>query len=309
MPRKAKKKKDEPMKKTLVILAALFCLLLLPGCSQKSKLCNQIQDAIAEENLDDLRITVYFMDPDVTFRAYPTLEQLTSPNNEWVTVYHLEGRETYDSIQVIQNQLRPDGIELIEQTKSSHVNARVYYILENKRGEKILELLVGGTSPGCLLLNGVPVAYNAVFYDIIHPCIGFQAEDLWQYFGSVVEPPKYEHKPSEYPNSVWVCKDPKITLYVQEDGSIVCKFGETSDSFASDTLLGGFEPFSNEFWVQNNASNPPERQPDDPETTARDYFECRCEFSPEKMTAVVTRDELFDGKYVGQQIVFVRKEG
>ena len=291
MPRKAKKKKDEPMKKTLVILAALFCLLLLPGCSQKSKLCNQIQDALAEEKLEDLRITVYFANPWICFRAPLSVEDLINwidNQEDGIMMYRLEGQDCFDSVQVIRDQLRPDGVEPIEQTKFSYVNARVYYVLEDKNGDKILELLLDGVDPRCILLNGTPVAYSAVFYDIIQPCVGFQWEDLRWYFASVIEPPTYEHKPSEYPNSVWVCEDPKITLYVREDGSSVCKFGEPSDE-AVETEPCSFNSHNSQFYMNQ--------------------LECRCVFSPETMTATVSKDERFDGKYVGQQIVFVRKEG
>ena len=296
------------MKKTLVILAALFCLLLLPGCSQKSKLCNQIQDALAEEKLEDLRITVYFANPWACYRAPLRVEDLINwvDNQEYgIMMYRFEGQDCLGSVQVIQDQLRPDVIEPIELTRR-YVDARVYYVLENQKGEKILELLIGGGDPGCMFLNDMPVDYNAVFYDVICPCIGFQQEDLKWYFASVIDRPTYEHKPSEYPNSVWVCEDPKITLYVREDGIVECQFDEAADKFVSNPMPGGFDTYNNKFYIFNtwipSAENP-----------YSDYnfeqFVCRCTFSPEKMTAVVTRDELFGGKYVGQQIVFVRKEG
>lgn len=295
------------MKKIIALFVFIACSLLLSACNQQTKLCNQIQEAVSAENLDDLRITAYFMDLNVEYLIPPTLEQLTSPDNENVTVYHLEGQEAYDSIQVIQNQLCPEMIEPLEATDSLREDARVYYVLENKKGEKLLELLVGGMNPSCVFLNGIPVAYNAVFHDIIQPCIGFQGEDLWWYFGDVIERPIYENKPNEYPNSVWVCDDPKITMNIKEDGAIDCLFDEPSDNLVSDTLPGRFEYLNNEFYISNFAWIPSE---DDPYSDyIHEVFVCRCDFSLEKMTAVVTNDELFDGKYTGQQIIFVRKDG
>lgn len=299
-------KRKTRKRRLLFLLLAVLLILLLSACSQQSRLCNQIQDEIADEKLEDLRITVYFSNPWACYRAPLRVEDLINwvDNQEHgIMMYRLEGQDCLGSVQVIQDQLRPDVIEPIELTRR-YVDARVYYVLENQKGEKILELLIGGGDPGCMFLNDMPVDYNAVFYDVICPCVGFQQEDLKWHFASVMDRPTYEHKPSEYPNSVWVCEDPKITLYVREDGIVECQFDEVADNYVSNPMPGGFDTYNNKFYIFNTWI-PSEDKP------YSDYnfeqFVCRCTFSPKEMTAVVSNDELFDGKYTGKQIVFVKK--
>lgn len=299
-------KRKTRKRRILFLLLAVLLILLLSACSQQSMLCDEIQDEIAEEELEDLRITVYFSNPWACYRAPLRVEDLINwvDNQEYgIMMYQLEGQDCLASVQVIQDQLRPDVIEPIELTRR-YVDARLYYVLENRKGEKILELLIGGGDPKCMFLNGLPVDYNTVFYDVIRPCVGFQQEDLKWHFASVMDRPTYEHKPSEYPNSVWVCEDPKITLYVREDGIVECQFDEVADNFVSNPMPGGFDTYNNKFYIFNTWI-PSEEKP------YSDYnfeqFVCRCTFSPKEMTAVVSNDELFDGKYTGKQIVFVKK--
>ena len=151
---------------TLILLVMLTC----SGCSEKNPLYQQVRDALEREDPANLKITIYYMNPDIQFRTYPTLEQLTAPDNDSVTVYHLDGDRTYSSVQVIKSELKDYMIVPTEPAKQE--NARLYYVLENNAGEKILELLLEGVNPVCVYFNGTEVEYHEIFYRIIKPCMG-----------------------------------------------------------------------------------------------------------------------------------------
>lgn len=159
------------MKKVTVVLT-LFLLVMLTcsGCGEKNPLYQQVRDALDREDPDNLKITIYYMDPDVQYRAYPTLEQLTDPDSVSVTVYNLDGDRIYSSLQIIKNELKEYMIVPTEPAK--HEKARVYYVLETKDGEKTLELLLEGVEPTCVYFNGTEVECNAIYYRIIKACIG-----------------------------------------------------------------------------------------------------------------------------------------
>ena len=304
------------MKKQIVgfLSAFLICIItyVISGCSQQNNLYQQIMNALEAEEGDDLSITVYYMDPQVVFRMYPTLEQLTNPNNESVTVYHLEGAETEASVEVIKNQLRADM--LVPAEPAEHINARLYYVLENAEGEKLLEIILNGQNPLCVYVNGKEVKYHEIFYQIINPCIGYDGEDLWMYFGEVVDPPQYGKTPSDYPGTVWKCEDPKITLIVRSDRTIDYEIEGSSVYLPPDTALYFTleHEFTNKMILSHDSQKTEEIEGhpgfyDITDVTHTEFFECRCEFSPEKMTAIVAKDMLFEGKYQDKEIVFIRQ--
>jgi len=100
-------------------------------------------------------------------------------------------------------------------------------------------------------------------------------------------------RPTDYPNSVWACTNPNIRLIVQQNREMYFEIHDSSAQYPNDTIVG-FDYGNRIIFHSNDLGD--------------DLFVCRCVFSPEKMTAVVTKDELFDGKYTGQQIEFVKED-
>lgn len=199
------------MKKTSCYLFLLFPLLfsMLTGCKTQHRIYRDLQAAIAREARNDFKITVYFLDPSFETRSPIPLEELLSEKHwkEYVStlkeefgdtysevfgeeyegprsVFQLSGQQAFESVQVIRDKLLPEMIVPTEQT--GNMNARLCYVLENSAGKQILELVVCAES-GSIRFNGMEVKTNAIFYEIIYPCMGDKADLLWQYFGSVVD--------------------------------------------------------------------------------------------------------------------------
>ena len=128
------------MRKTAVLgMLFLFTALLFSGCSRQHRMIKKLQDAIVQEQPEDFKITVYFLSPwFMVNRAISVEEMLTF--EEELEVFHLSGQEAYNSVQIIRECLQEDMIEPVKQ--SGCMNARLYYVLENKVEEKILEIIV-----------------------------------------------------------------------------------------------------------------------------------------------------------------------
>lgn len=189
------------MKKSLLLLG--FILFLLVGCNHQECMIQELQNTLSENSQDEYRITVYFLSPYFDSRAPIPLEDLLNgtfskenlvdPYSDIIdidddykgplTIFHLSGSETDESIRIIREKLRPEIIEPME--KSGKINARVYYILENPSGETLLDLLVYA-APDTIYMNGIEVKNNSVFYQIIYSCLGEQAELLEQYFNETI---------------------------------------------------------------------------------------------------------------------------
>ena len=199
------------MHKTKIYLFLLFPFLisLMTGCNMQRILYRELQESIARESQDGFQITVYFIDPFCMTRTPISLEDLLSEKygSEYVetlqeglgetynevfgeeyegprSVFHLSGQQAFESVRVIRDKLLPEMIVPTEQ--SGKMNARLCYVLENSEGKQILELIVYAGSDS-VYFNGTEVKTNAIFYEIIYPCMGEKANLLWQYFGSVVD--------------------------------------------------------------------------------------------------------------------------
>ena len=97
-------------------------------------------------------------------------------------------------------------------------------------------------------------------------------------------------RPRDYPNTVWICNDPKISLFVSKDhddsliideeytelhGALKTGFGKARmDVVGDDGLL----------------------------------FQCKCSFYEDRFVGTVTEDRLFDGEYLGKTITFYRHD-
>lgn len=100
-------------------------------------------------------------------------------------------------------------------------------------------------------------------------------------------------RPPDYPNSRWVCEEPRMELFTDERGNPVCVVGSGEEqrtyealyTYGDDLILAELGTSSSEFFV----------------------FRGDCSFGSEKMTVRVLadKDQLFHGAY--ERIVFFRQ--
>ena len=158
----------------LVLTLLLTCFLI--GCkdssSQKEGQASVTSlEASMDEYLktvdgmlpDDLRLTIYYLDPTILTRAPLSKEDLQSyPGVVKITV----DAEELASHWELLKELKPDILQPVQE--ESHINARLYYFFEVGDSEKILEVIISNIY-GSVFVNGFNVENNPVFYDLILP--------------------------------------------------------------------------------------------------------------------------------------------
>ena len=161
---------------SLLLVLALLLTATLIGChsssSQKEKqtLVTSLEESMGDylktvQNKlpDDLRLTIYYLDPTVLTRAPLSKEDLQSyPGVVKITVE----AEELASHRELMKKLDPNILQLVQE--ESHINARLYYFFEVGDSEKILEVIISNIY-GSVCVNDFEVENNPVFYDLILP--------------------------------------------------------------------------------------------------------------------------------------------
>lgn len=100
-------------------------------------------------------------------------------------------------------------------------------------------------------------------------------------------------RPPDYPNSRWVCEEPRMELFTDERGNPVCVVGSGEDAQEYDVF---FTPGDTLYLSIKDS------------VSSEDFvFKGECTFGSEKMTVRVfaDKDQLFHGAY--ERIVFFRQ--
>ena len=111
---------------------------------------------------EDICLTIYFVDPGLLTR-YP-----------W-SVDDLVGADCVRIVNVSYNQIEKhsallgklDASILLPAKENRYLDARLYYVFETDRG-RLLEVAISDIG-GNVFVNGIEVAHDPVFYDILVP--------------------------------------------------------------------------------------------------------------------------------------------
>ena len=161
---------------SILLVLALLLTCSLIGCKDLSSLkekqtpVTSLEESMSEylktveEKLpDDLRLTIYYLDPTVLTRAPLSKEDLQSyPGVVKITVE----AEELASHRELMKKLDPNILQPVQE--ESHINARLYYFFEVGDSEKILEVIISNIY-GSVCVNDFEVENNPVFYDLILP--------------------------------------------------------------------------------------------------------------------------------------------
>ena len=101
--------------------------------------------------------------------------------------------------------------------------------------------------------------------------------------------PFYGKRPTDYKNSKWVCDDPDIVFSIGENDKIYREINGAKTDY--EFIMG----MGTNFWIYDRK-------------TGQNLLEGQSSYSAQKMSVIVSKDDLFDGKYEGRQIVFNRVE-
>lgn len=166
------------MKRTLIIFCLLGLLVTtLTGCQNPSAQAkNQIPLTPLEESMadytkmvegelpNDLRLTIYYINPRIDTRYSVTKEALKTFHD--VTVIVVESEKLKDHLDLLR-KLEPSVLQPVEEP--SYINARLYYVFEVGDSEVILDVVTGAERNDTFFVNGIEVEPNPVFYELLLP--------------------------------------------------------------------------------------------------------------------------------------------
>ena len=154
---------------SILILLAVTILASCGGNDMQSKKASDYFSKLTEkENLDNLSLTIYYINPSILTRAPLSVDNLINHNAvHRIVVPGIELTENSDLFKNIGN------VDFIPVKKKSRINARLYYIFEAGEDGKIVDVAMWGDDSS-VFVNGVEVKDNDVFYDVIRP---FLTED------------------------------------------------------------------------------------------------------------------------------------
>lgn len=160
------------MQKTIVIYLVILALVIsLVGCSDSTPLQDAMNDyckMVEGDMPDDLRLTIYYLDPTILTRRPLNQEDLvTFPGVEVIIVDSEELAPHWEQLK----EMSPSVLQPVQE--ESYINARLYYVFEAGDSGKILEVVISEIH-GSAFVNGVEVEDNPIFYDLI---VHFLADD------------------------------------------------------------------------------------------------------------------------------------
>lgn len=123
---------------------------------------------IENGKLNDLSLTIYYMEPSACTNYPLSVEDLIKYNDGKIVV---EGSSLEEHVNLLK-QIKNDVIIPVE--SKSYIDARIYYVFETKRHRKIFDVSMWGVD-NSIFVNGLEVKANRVFYYVIMP---FLPEDI-----------------------------------------------------------------------------------------------------------------------------------
>lgn len=159
--------------KCFVLILLIFAIVVTVFvCSRwnRIKLHCELRDfskTLEQETLDGLTLKIYYIGPDVLtqmpLRVSDLVEGKVHP--QVIVVDSEDLKEHIDSL----NRLNINN--LVPVRYKSHLHSRMCYIFETDNKAKILEVAFGGLENPTVFVNGIEVAYNDVFRDIVEPFV------------------------------------------------------------------------------------------------------------------------------------------
>ena len=137
----------------------------------KSRILNLEREPIilSFDNFGELNLRIYYMDI-TSLTPIPinetTLIEITSQHRLFIT-----GERLKDYLELLE-QL--NGLELVPIRAQSNVDVRFLYIFETRDGKEVFRISMWGKDSS-ILVNGIEVENNAIFYDVIKP---FLSEEI-----------------------------------------------------------------------------------------------------------------------------------
>lgn len=161
-------------RKAIHLLLVIALAITLSGCSGTwDKLHDSLNDyirAIEEDIPDNLRLTIYYTDPNILTRKPLSAEDLVRFSETKEIVVH-SGELAVQS--ELLKKLNSSNLRRVEET--SDMNARVYYVFE-MGNYRILDVVISEIH-GTVFVNGFEVEDDPIFYELITPFLTEEAHE------------------------------------------------------------------------------------------------------------------------------------
>lgn len=122
-----------------------------------------LSERIAKENINDISLTIYYLNPLILTRYPLSAEDLISFTDAHKIV--INGNDLKEQFELFK-QINDDVLMPVK--KKSRIDARIYYMLESKTNGKLFDVTMWGKE-NSIFVNGVEVKGKRIFYDIIRP--------------------------------------------------------------------------------------------------------------------------------------------
>jgi len=160
------------LKNTIILgflILTLLAIVILVGYDTPSeKALNNISKLTEREDFDDVSLTIYYRHPLLLTVYSWSVDNLTSFSDDKKIV--INGKDIENHIDLFK-QINKD--DLIPVKKTSHINARVYYVFESEKEGKLFDVAMWGDN-GSIFVGGLEVEGNDIFLEAIMP---FLSED------------------------------------------------------------------------------------------------------------------------------------
>lgn len=161
----------------LVLLAAT--VLISSGCMSMQAENASVElsehiECIKQGEEDELRLTIYYMSPYILTQWPQSERELIESGYEYkITVGRIRLREHIDLLEQVANA------DLTPIENESYVDARLYYAFETKKNRKIFDVCMWGSNGG-IIVNGLEVEENHIFYEVVLPFLPEDAAENWE---------------------------------------------------------------------------------------------------------------------------------
>lgn len=159
--------------KLFYITILIFSLFTGCGKASQNDVLSKDSNATSGDIPEDLRLTIYYMDPRILTRMPLDVDSLIGfPETRKIVIEHEELLPHLDSLKELTASMFHPAKE------ESYYNARMYYVLENGHSEKLLEVIISQVY-GNVVVNGTEVEDYSLFYEWISPFLPEEARTMY----------------------------------------------------------------------------------------------------------------------------------
>ena len=162
-----------------VLLLAVVILFSFRACDMIFKKTPvSFSELIEKGNICNLSLTIYYASPSLFSFASCSIDDLMEFSE--VNKVVVNGDSLKEHVALLTQLLtKLCDTELVPVESKSYLNARMYYILENKLQRKTFEVAMWGSGWN-VYVNGIEVQSTKILFDVVMPFLPEEAAKVWE---------------------------------------------------------------------------------------------------------------------------------